>query len=125
MIYLLCNEGYVSTAEQAQSRDLVDDAEWLASLLHQLMPTEPEVAGLLALIRLHRARAAARFDRDGGLVLLMLLTLAPSPVTRLHRAIALRHASGPGPPWPSWTPSPARWPATTSTTPPGPTRPVW
>jgi predicted RNA polymerase sigma factor len=70
VIYLLLNEGYLSTAEQAQSRDLVDDAEWLASLLHQLMPTEPEVAGLLALIRLHRARAAARFDPDGGLVLL-------------------------------------------------------
>ena len=70
MIYLLFNEGYLSTAERAQSRDLVDDAEWLASLLHELMPTEPEVAGLLALIRLHRARAAARFDRDGRLVLL-------------------------------------------------------
>jgi predicted RNA polymerase sigma factor len=96
VIYLLCNEGYLATAERAHSRDLVEDAEWLASLLHQLMPTEPEVAGLLALIRLHRARAAARFDRDGGLVLLMLLTLAPSPVTRLHRTIALRHASGPG-----------------------------
>jgi RNA polymerase sigma factor (sigma-70 family) len=156
VIYLLLNEGYLSTAEQAHSRDLVDDAEWLASLLHQLMPTEPEVAGLLALIRLHRARAAARFDPDGGLVLLqhqdrslwdreaiteasrllaraakqrrpgpyqlqaaivachaeaerwedtdweqivllydMLLHLAPSPVTRLHRAIALRYSSGP------------------------------
>ena len=34
------------------------------------MPTEPEVAGLLALIRLHRARADARFDADGTLVLL-------------------------------------------------------
>jgi RNA polymerase sigma factor (sigma-70 family) len=156
VIYLLCNEGYLSTAEQAQSRDLVDDAEWLASLLHQLMPTEPEVAGLLALIRLHRARAPARFDPGGGLVLLqhqdrslwdreaiadatrllaraakqqrpgpyqlqaaivachadaerfqdtdweqivllydMLLALAPSPVTRLHRAIALRYTAGP------------------------------
>jgi uncharacterized glyoxalase superfamily protein PhnB len=40
--------GHLSTAVQAPSRDLVDDAEWLASLLHQLMPTEPEVAGLLA-----------------------------------------------------------------------------
>jgi RNA polymerase sigma factor (sigma-70 family) len=156
VIYLLCNEGYLATAEQAHSRDLVEDAEWLASLLHQLMPTEPEVAGLLALIRLHRARAAARFDRDGGLVLLehqersrwdreaiaeatrllaraasqrrpgpyqlqaaivachaeaerweetdweqivllydMLLALAPSPVTRLHRAIAVRYTAGP------------------------------
>jgi RNA polymerase sigma factor (sigma-70 family) len=156
VIYLLFNEGYLSTADQAQSRDLVDDAQWLASLLYQLMPTEPEVAGLLALIRLHRARAAARFDPDGGLVLLqsqdrsrwdreaisdasrllaraarqqrpgpyqlqaaivachaeaerwedtdweqivllydMLLHLAPSPVTRLHRTIALRYTAGP------------------------------
>ena len=69
MIYLLCNEGYLSTGgERAQSRDLVDDAEFLATLLHKLMPTEPEVVGLLALIRLHRARAAARFDRDGGII---------------------------------------------------------
>jgi RNA polymerase sigma-70 factor (ECF subfamily) len=70
VIYLLLNEGYLSTAEQVHSRDLVDDAEWLATLLHQLMPTEPEVAGLLALIRLHRARVPARFDTEGGLVLL-------------------------------------------------------
>jgi RNA polymerase sigma factor (sigma-70 family) len=156
VIYLLFNEGYLSTADRAQSRDLVDDAEWLASLLHRLMPTEPEVAGLLALIRLHRARAAARFEPDGALVQLqhqdrsrwdrqaiagasrlliraglqqrpgpyqlqaaivachaeaerwqdtdweqivvlydMLLHLAPSPVTRLHRAIALRYVKGP------------------------------
>ncbi|MGW6906694.1 RNA polymerase sigma factor [Streptomyces sp. NPDC054940] len=60
VIYLLFNEGYLSTAEQAQSHDLADDAEWLAALLHRLMPTEPEMAGLLALTRLHRARAAAR-----------------------------------------------------------------
>ena len=32
------------------------------------MPAEPEVAGLLALIRLHRARAPARFDQDGELI---------------------------------------------------------
>ncbi|WP_029116060.1 RNA polymerase sigma factor [Mycobacterium sp. URHB0044] len=156
VIYLLLNEGYLSTAERTHAHDLVDDAEWLAALLHELMPSEPEVAGLLSLIRLHRARAAARFDADGHLVLLehqdrsswdrqaiadagqllaraakqqrpgpyqlqaaivachaearcwqetdweqivllydMLLHLAPSPVTRLHRAIALRYTAGP------------------------------
>jgi RNA polymerase sigma factor (sigma-70 family) len=155
VIYLMFNEGYLSTAGRAQSRDLVDDAEWLASLLDTLMPTEAEVAGLLALIRLHGARAAARFSSGGELVRLqhqdrslwdreaiseagriltraarqrqpgpyqlqaaivachaealswddtdweqivllydMLLHLAPSPVTRLHRAIALRYRSG-------------------------------
>jgi RNA polymerase sigma factor (sigma-70 family) len=156
VIYLLLNEGYLSTADQAQSRDLVDDAHWLATLLHQLMPTQPEVTGLLALIKLHRARTDARFDHHGDLVLLqhqdrsrwdhdviveatqllthaarqrrpgpyqlqaaivachaeaktwadtdweqiavlydMLLHLAPSPITRLHRAIALRYTAGP------------------------------
>ena len=61
VIYLLFNEGYLASAgEVPQRRDLTDDAEWLAALLARLMPAEPEVLGLLALIRLHRARAAAR-----------------------------------------------------------------
>jgi RNA polymerase sigma factor (sigma-70 family) len=156
VIYLLLNEGYLATAEQTESRDLVDDAEWLARQLYDLMPTEPEVAGLLALIQLHRARRRARFDAAGDLVLLqdqdrsgwdreaiaaavdllehaarrhrpgpyqlqaaivachaeapswgqtdweqiavlydMLLCIEPSPVTRLHRSIALRYTAGP------------------------------
>jgi RNA polymerase sigma-70 factor (ECF subfamily) len=157
VIYLLFNEGYLSSGgPRAHSRDLTDDAEFLAALLHQLMPTEPEVAGLLALIRLHRARAAGRFDQNSQIIQLpdqdrslwdheviadagrliagaaalrrpgpyqlqaaivachaeaerwedtdwaqivvlydMLLYIAPSPVTRLHRAIALRYVTGP------------------------------
>lgn len=71
VIYLLFNEGYLTSggAEPAQ-HDLTGDAEWLASLLARLMPAEPEVLGLLALIRLHRARARARFDAALRLVLL-------------------------------------------------------
>ena len=156
VIYLLLNEGYLSTVDQAESRDLVDDAEWLANQLHQLMPTQPEVAGLLALIQLHRARANTRFTTSGDLVSLpdqdrshwnhqaiagaakllehaaaqqrpgpyqlqaaivachaeasswadtdweqivllydMLLHLEPSPLTQLHRSIALRYTAGP------------------------------
>ncbi|MEO3922281.1 DUF6596 domain-containing protein [Micromonosporaceae bacterium B7E4] len=157
VVYLLFNEAYLpSTADPAQARDLADDAEFLAATLHTLMPGEPEVTGLLALIRLHRARAAARYDAHGGLVQLpdqdrsrwnrtaiadaarliasaaarrrpgpyqlqaaivachaeaarweetdwaqililydMLLRLAPSPVTRLHRAVANRYVGGP------------------------------
>ncbi|MFI5892034.1 RNA polymerase sigma factor [Actinoplanes sp. NPDC051513] len=149
VVYLLFNEGY-------RNQDLLaDDAHFLASMLHTLMPAEPEVTGLLALIRLHRARRT-RFDEHGEIVPLpdqdrsawdheaiadagrliaraaahrrpgpyqlqaaivachaeaptwadtdwpqiltlydMLLYLAPSPVTRLHRAIALRYAEGP------------------------------
>jgi RNA polymerase sigma-70 factor (ECF subfamily) len=156
VIYLLFNEGYLGTTERAGSKDLAIDAEWVAAQLHNLMPNEPEAAGLLALIRLHRARAEARFSAGGGVVLLadqdrtrwdreviadadrllvraagqrrpgpyqlqaaivachaaaptfeetdweqvvllydMLLELAPSPVARLHRAIALRYATSP------------------------------
>jgi RNA polymerase sigma-70 factor (ECF subfamily) len=152
--YLLLNEGYLTTSGEPHSRRLIDDAEWLASRLHGRYPYDPEVAGLLALIRLHRARADARFDGEGSLILLqnqdrtlwdhdvikeatrlltraakqgspgpyqlqaaivachteadsvettdweqivllydMLLHLAPSPVTRLHRAIAVRRAT--------------------------------
>jgi RNA polymerase sigma factor (sigma-70 family) len=156
VVYLLYNEGYLSsTGDGAWSRRLAEDAEWLASSLAWTLPREPEVLGLLALIRLHQARVAARFDTGGRIVLLpdqdrgrwdhtaiadagqliaraaalhrpgpyqlqaaivachaeaprwedtdwaqivvlydMLLATAPSPVTRLHRAIALRHLAG-------------------------------
>ncbi|MGN9909190.1 RNA polymerase sigma factor [Phytohabitans sp. LJ34] len=157
VIYLLFNEGYLTTAGAAShDRDLAGEAEFLAALLHDLMPTEPEVMGLLALIRLHQARTAARFDPAGRIIQIqdqdrrlwdqvaienaghliaraathrrpgayqlqaaivachaeakrwedtdwpqilvlytMLLCVQPTPVTRLHRAIALRYAESP------------------------------
>jgi len=71
VLYLLFNEGYLASGGPvAHRRDLTTDAEWLAGLLGQLLPEEPEALGLLALMRLHLARAGARFDRSGGLVLL-------------------------------------------------------
>ncbi|HEY8735962.1 MAG TPA: DUF6596 domain-containing protein, partial [Candidatus Dormibacteraeota bacterium] len=150
------NEGYLATAgETASRRDLAEDAMWLAGLLVRLMPQEPEALGLLALMRLHLARADARFDERGNLVLLKdqdrgrwdreriasaivllqraavlrrsgpyqvqaaiaachaeaptwdqtdwadivglydtLVSMMPSPVVRLNRAIALRHTAG-------------------------------
>jgi RNA polymerase sigma factor (sigma-70 family) len=70
VIYLLFNEGYLTTGgPQPARRDLADDAEWLAALLTRLLPTQPEPLGLLALIRLHLARAGARFDAAGNIVL--------------------------------------------------------
>jgi RNA polymerase sigma factor (sigma-70 family) len=157
VVYLLFNEGYLTSAGASpQARDLADDAEFLAALLHGLMPGEPEVAGLLALIRLHRARASARFSPAGDIIQLpdqdralwdhaaiasagrliaraassrrlgpyqiqaaivachaeaatwpatdwaqilvlydILLHFTPTPVARLHRAIALRYVRGP------------------------------
>lgn len=71
VLYLIFNEGYLaSTGEAAERRELAKDAEWLTSLLYRLMPDEPEVLGVLALMRLHLARSAARFADDGSLVLL-------------------------------------------------------
>ena len=71
VLYLMFNEGYLATAgEQATRRDLAEDAAWLAGLMVRLMPDEPEALGLLALMRLHLARARGRFDDAGNLVLL-------------------------------------------------------
>jgi RNA polymerase sigma-70 factor (ECF subfamily) len=70
VLYLLFNEGYLSSASVPARQDLAEDAEWLCALLTRLMPREPEALGLLALMRLHLARAAARFDAGGRLVLL-------------------------------------------------------
>ncbi len=71
VLYLVFNEGYLaSSGEAPERRELCTDAAWLASLLARLMPDEPEVLGLLALMRLHLARADARFAADGALVLL-------------------------------------------------------
>ena len=71
VLYLMFNEGYLSRgASFAMRRDLAEDALWLAGLLDRLLPNQAEVLGLLALMRLHLARSAARFDRSGEMVLL-------------------------------------------------------
>jgi len=63
VVYLIFNEGY------GGRRDLAADAIRLGTDLAQLLPDEPDVHALLALMLLHDARRAARFD-DGELVLL-------------------------------------------------------
>jgi predicted RNA polymerase sigma factor len=71
VLYLMFNEGYFSSDGDApERRDLAQDAAWLTALLAKLLPGEPEVLGLSALMRLHLARAAARFDGAGELVLI-------------------------------------------------------
>lgn len=71
VLYLMFNEGYLSTGTRGSAdRDLAAEAEWLASLVVELLPEEPEALGLLALMRFHIARAPARFDRGGNIVLL-------------------------------------------------------
>ncbi len=71
MIYLVFNEGYTTNvAEQGAKAALCDEAIRLARLLLALYQTEPEIMGLAALLLLQHARAAARFDADGIVVLL-------------------------------------------------------
>ena len=71
VLYLMFNEGYLSRgAEVSIRRDLADDAIWLTRLVASLMPDQPEVLGLLALMKLNLARFKARFDASGEMVLL-------------------------------------------------------
>jgi RNA polymerase sigma-70 factor (ECF subfamily) len=157
VLYLMFNEGYLASGGPVpMRRDLAEDAAWLMGLLARLLPGEPEPLGLLALMRLHLARAATRFTAEGELVLLpnqdrsrwdhtaiaeavrlieqaaalrrlgpyqveaaiaachaealswaktdwqqivilydLLLCMTPTPVVRLHRAVALWQVAGP------------------------------
>jgi len=157
VLYLMFNEGYLSSSGVTPTRrDLAEDAAWLTVLVTRFLPGEPEPLGLLALMRLHLARAEARFTGAGELILLpkqdrslwdgsmiaegialieqaaalrrpgpyqveaaivachaeaeswdttdwrqivvlydLLLSMRPSPVVRLNRAVALRQVAGP------------------------------
>jgi RNA polymerase sigma-70 factor (ECF subfamily) len=71
VLYLVFNEGYSAAFDPAYVRaDLCDEAIRLGKLLAVLMPDEPEVLGLLALMLLQDSRREARLGPDGELVLL-------------------------------------------------------
>jgi RNA polymerase sigma-70 factor (ECF subfamily) len=71
MVYLIFNEGYSANAGEARARSpLCGEAIRLARLLLKLYPAEPEIMGLVALMLLQHARAAARLDAGGEIVLL-------------------------------------------------------
>ncbi|MBE1494811.1 RNA polymerase sigma-70 factor (ECF subfamily) [Amycolatopsis lexingtonensis] len=153
VLYLIFNEGYAaSTGEHLVRDDLCTEAIRLTRALAGLMPDEPEVWGLLALLLLSHSRRAARTTPDGDLVLLadqdrsrwdaasiaegqeivrrclrrnqpgpyqiqaaiqavhsdaptdwtqvkalydQLLTIAPTPVVALNRAVAVAEVDGP------------------------------
>jgi RNA polymerase sigma factor (sigma-70 family) len=83
VVYLVFNEGYLASAgRQPARRDLAAQAVSLTRLLHRLMPREPEVLGLLALLLLHESRAATRFDGWGRMV-----RLADQDRTRWDRSL--------------------------------------
>jgi RNA polymerase sigma-70 factor (ECF subfamily) len=118
VVYLVFNEGYLATSgSMPERRDLAAQAVSLARLLHRLMPREPEVLGLLALLLLHESRSKTRFDSWGRIIRLnaqvrarwdrdlieeatTLLDMAiamrsPGPY-QVQAAIAALHASAPG-----------------------------
>lgn len=69
VVYLIFNEGYTATSgDLLVRRDLAAEAIRLGRLLVELLPAEPEAAGLLALMLLHHARRDARTDEMGDLV---------------------------------------------------------
>ncbi|MFG1883870.1 RNA polymerase sigma factor [Micromonospora sp. NPDC049102] len=70
VLYLMFNEGYASTSGPLIRTDLCAEAIRLARELAALMPDEPEVLGLLALLLLTEARRPARLGPTGDLVLL-------------------------------------------------------
>ncbi len=71
VVYLVFNEGYAATSgNNLVRRDLCDEAIRLGRLLAELMPDEPEVAGLLALLLFHDSRRETRMRPDGEPALL-------------------------------------------------------
>lgn len=71
VVHLVYTTGHAApSGAQLMRRDLAERGQELARMLRALLPTDPDVAGLLALIVLTDARRDARVNADGGLVLL-------------------------------------------------------
>ena len=103
VIYLIFNEGYSATSGDAWvRRDLAEDAMRLGRMLAGLLPKEPEIHGLVALMELQASRFAARTGADGEPVLLedqdrsrWDRTLITHGLGALARAVSLGKPLGP------------------------------
>src|SRR5205085_6206590 len=94
VLYLLFNEGYAATAgADVVRQNLCAEAIRLARVLAELMPDEPEVLGLLALILLHDARRASRVDDAGDVVLLEDQDRSRWDATTIAEGVALLDAA--------------------------------
>jgi len=102
VIYLIFNEGYSATTGSALiRRELCQEAIRLARMLSQLVPDEPEITGLLALMLLQDSRRDTRVDDGGNLVILEEQNRSRwdraeiDEGTRLVEAALRRHRVGP------------------------------
>ncbi len=95
VIYLIFNEGYAAhTGDALVRHELCQEAIRLGHILAELMPLEPEVQGLLALMELQASRAAARTDADGNLVLLADQDRSRWDQARIARGLACLDRAG-------------------------------
>jgi predicted RNA polymerase sigma factor len=96
VIYLIFNEGYAAhTGDALVRHDLCEEALRLGQMLAELMPGEPEVLGLLALMEFQASRAATRTDADGNLVLLADQDRSRWDRARIARGLACLERAGP------------------------------
>jgi RNA polymerase sigma factor (sigma-70 family) len=98
VLYLIFNEGYAAhSGDDLVRHDLCEEASRLGRVLAELMPHEPEVLGLLALMELQASRAAARTDVDGNIVLLEDQDRLRWDRARIARGLACLERAGPLP----------------------------
>ena len=94
VIYLIFNEGYTATfGDEWMREELCNDALRLVRILVQLLPGEPEIYGLLALMELQASRTAARKGLNGEAILLLEQDRSKWDYVQIQRGIAaLNHA---------------------------------
>jgi RNA polymerase sigma factor (sigma-70 family) len=99
VLYLVFNEGYTTSVGPALQRaDLTTEAIRLARTLHDLVPTDGEVAGLLALMLLTDARRPARATEDGSIIPLDEQRRELWHTAQINEGVALiTHTLGTGP----------------------------